>query len=164
MTTINVPKALAEQFVALAKSCSDQMGNAGCNDWEMENTPENRELIELAEASNFGMTLEEYRESDEYSEPRVMSNGKLITCDFSIFDLFVNEVKKSREGGTQVKYAVCDAQKGFVIRYPQDKMGQKTDEVIFDSKDEAETEMENLQKTCSAKLAVFRIITIRQAL
>ena len=62
----------------------------------MENTPENRELIEMAEAANLRMTLEQYRECNEYHEPRVMSNGQLITCDFTIFGLFVGKVKAAQ--------------------------------------------------------------------
>lgn len=97
--TITVPKALAEQFLKMAEQCSDQMGNAGCNDWEMPNTQEYRDLIDLAQASNCHMTLEEYRASDEYSDHHVYHEGTkrecLMTTDFIIFDLFVNKVKEA---------------------------------------------------------------------
>jgi len=92
---ITVPKALIPHFLRLAEQASDQMGNAGCNDYEIENTPENRELIDLAAASNCRMTLEEYRASGEYSEHHVYSGNKLITTDFSIFGLFVSAVEKA---------------------------------------------------------------------
>lgn len=95
--TITVPKALIPHFLILAEWASDEMGNSSCNDYEMEDTPENRELIDMASAMNFGMTLEEYRTSDKHVEHHVYPGNKLITNDYSIFELFVSCVKKAEK-------------------------------------------------------------------
>ncbi|CAE7860251.1 unnamed protein product [Symbiodinium microadriaticum] len=52
--TIKVPEALAKEFLKLAEKCSDDMGNAGCNDYEMPNTQDSRDLIDMAGADNCG--------------------------------------------------------------------------------------------------------------
>ena len=94
---ILVPKSLIPHFLILAEWASDKMGDAGCNDYEMEDTPDNRELIDMVLAKNLKMTLEEYRSSDKYVEHHVYPGNKLLTNDYSIFELFVSAVKSSEQ-------------------------------------------------------------------
>lgn len=93
MVKIEMPEALIPLFLELAESISDDMGNAGSNDFMMKNTPDNREIIEMAEAKNLAMTLEEYRECDEYNEPQLYKS-EFCATDISIFDLFVSYFKE----------------------------------------------------------------------
>ncbi len=98
MVKVELPKALIPLFLELAESISDDMGNAGSNDFMIKDTPDNRELVELAEAKNVDMTLEEYREGDEYSEPQTYKGNKLCVYDIAIFDLFVSYFKELKNG------------------------------------------------------------------
>lgn len=52
----------------------------GCNDLELEDTPENRALVEEADAANYRLTVEQWREHEDYDAPRV-HNGKILTHD-----------------------------------------------------------------------------------
>lgn len=92
--TITISKELAKQFIKVSDDCYQRLINSGCSDLVMEDTPENRELIESSEAHNMNMTLEEYRASDEYSEP-LENNGNLYYYDFVIFSLFMEKIKDS---------------------------------------------------------------------
>lgn len=91
--TITVPKALAQHFLKIAEQCLEALGHVGNNDFFIDDTPENRELIDRTQALACGMTLEEYRASDEFHEPCIQA-GSLCTFDTSMLDLFVDEVKK----------------------------------------------------------------------
>ncbi len=60
---------------------SDIQGNAGCNDYSLKDTPENRKLLLAAEMWNVGVTTEAaWKKHDEYQEITAR-NGKLDTHD-----------------------------------------------------------------------------------
>ena len=93
--TITVPQQLAVCFLEIAENCTDDMSNAGCNDFWVDDTPENKELIDLAQANDCKMTLDEYRASDEEYLVHNVHKGRICITDFVLFGLFVEQVKKS---------------------------------------------------------------------
>lgn len=92
-TSIQVPEPLARHFVKIAERCSERLGNAGCNDFAMEDTPDNREIDALIGASNYKLSLNGYLNSEFYEEPNARQ-GVIYTQDWMLFDLYVKEVKR----------------------------------------------------------------------
>lgn len=66
----------------LLQDLSDRYSNAGCNDFELEDTPDNRELVKTAESL-----------CDAFDGFR-LSRGKLCTVDWMV----VAELRKRLEG------------------------------------------------------------------
>lgn len=84
-----------EAFAELLEQFSDVLSNNGCNDFTVANTPEMFLAIEEAGAQNVGMTLEEFRKSDEYEDyaPRVSEDKKFIwTSDYTILAMIEKEL------------------------------------------------------------------------
>jgi hypothetical protein len=80
-------KTKKEAFTVLLDILDNYLSNAGCNDFTLDNNPEMYELVENAMALNFGMTLEEFRNSKQYKDnkPIISKNGtKIYTSDFLI--------------------------------------------------------------------------------
>jgi hypothetical protein len=80
-------------FIALAGRLEDVMSNAGCNDFEMDDTPANRTLFDAAEADNVGMTVEEWRASPDYLKPQI-HRGKILCADFQVFGYLFGQIKR----------------------------------------------------------------------
>jgi len=71
----------AEHAADLLSAYADELGNHGCNDYEIDNTDENWALVESAEAWNRGVTVEEWRKSDDaYTRPS--KNKKIVAMDW----------------------------------------------------------------------------------
>jgi len=69
---------------SLLERFSNVLSNEGCNDYEIEDNPENREFLINAGITGGGLTLEESRETVE----KCAQNGKIITQDFMILGYF----------------------------------------------------------------------------
>lgn len=65
----------------LLETASDEFSNHGCNDYELDDTPENRDLLEAAHWWNV---------NNDRSQPFeiVVYKGKLITSDYFLMDYF----------------------------------------------------------------------------
>ena len=85
-----------EMFLTLLNSLSDALSNAGCNDFDVENNPENYHLIELSSARNLRCkSLEEFKKHPEYEDykPNVSKDGKTIhTSDYVILEILKSEL------------------------------------------------------------------------
>lgn len=100
--SIEVPKVLAQHFLKMSEMISQHMGNAGCNDFLVEDTPDNRYIRDLAGARNFSKSLEDYYKTKEYGwdaeEDIAREEGeKICLADFVVFDLFASMVKDAVE-------------------------------------------------------------------
>lgn len=58
----------------------DELGNRSCNDFELPDTEENRQLIAETEAENVHVPVEEWPNHPDYSAPEVY-DGKLLFRD-----------------------------------------------------------------------------------
>lgn len=76
---------------------SDHFGNAGCNDYILENNPENRELVKDAiqnsdmskeDQEDFLEELKKYEEMDIFGKP---AQEKIYTTDFLVFEYLVKK-------------------------------------------------------------------------
>lgn len=96
LVTITLPEELVKVFLEheqMAPWISDRYGCAGCNDLRLENTVDNRQLIEMAEAYGRNMSVEEYRSSGEEYIP--LGTGEWIYgTDFAMFDWLVGLIKE----------------------------------------------------------------------
>jgi hypothetical protein len=57
---------------------------AGCNDYDMPDTPENRALWDEAQAWNVKVPVEKIKSHPDYWPPHVLPNGKLSVSDYII--------------------------------------------------------------------------------
>jgi len=77
-------------FFEFLKDLSDHMSNAGCNDFEVLNTPEGRSLFSAAVRHGFS--------SEDANEILVAafeeSDTTIATCDFIIFEYLVNKLQE----------------------------------------------------------------------
>ena len=72
----------------LLEIASDEFSNHGCNDYELDNTPENRELVKSMEIWN---SLEEWAENGlNISKDRT----KIYTQDFFLMSYFAHLAKE----------------------------------------------------------------------
>lgn len=67
---------------------SDHMSNAGCNDLDLENTPENYELVAAAEKYCA-------EQNQEKPLPPLFYKDKICTTDFIILSYLVNLIEKN---------------------------------------------------------------------
>lgn len=78
-------KAMLLKFL---DNLSDHMGNAGCNDLDLENTPDNYELVAAAEKYCAEQNKEEPR------PPHVYKN-KICTTDFIVLSYLVGLIENN---------------------------------------------------------------------
>lgn len=71
----------------LLEMASDEFSNHGCNDYELDDTPENRALMDLALRWNAPNGPEEEWETRTYQ-------GKIITMDYFLMSYFSHLFKE----------------------------------------------------------------------
>ena len=88
---IEMPVALADMFLQLGEAISDSLANAGCNDFCVKDTPQNRETVALIEA--------EYEDEDEDHDDADVSFhcGKILTQDRIVFAAIVKRFREPLE-------------------------------------------------------------------
>ena len=83
---------------------AETYSNAGCNDMHLADTPENRQLINEAEAYQRRITVTEWLNHEDYREPYIDNGqlfphhrGEIVTHDSTIFHylthVILNELK-----------------------------------------------------------------------
>ena len=84
-------KTKIEMFSKLIKDFSETLSNAGCNDFEVENTPELFEAFEKSAARNLRCrSVEEFKKHPEYEDykVRVSKDGKkILTQDYTALEI-----------------------------------------------------------------------------
>lgn len=55
-------------------------------------------------------------------------------------------------------YAVCDKERGYIMSFPQDRMGQATPHMIFMDEGEAKRAMQDAKNWCSADLKLRKLV------
>ena len=70
---ITMPTALADMFLTLIDDFQKRLDNAGCNEFCVQDTEENRQTVALAEAEYFGTK----------TKPTVYQ-GEIITTDAAV--------------------------------------------------------------------------------
>lgn len=79
--------SIDEAFKKIAKEAinelSNQQSNAGCNDYEMEDTPENRLIWDAYNAQNLHISLGEWQSGKhpEFREIYITQSGKILAED-----------------------------------------------------------------------------------
>jgi hypothetical protein len=86
--TITMPEPLAKAFLKLAEGIDQEYSNAGCNDFVMPNTPENRELYNEV---NHRRSIEDGTAEDS----SIPKKGALPFYDNELFSYFVDCVRSS---------------------------------------------------------------------
>lgn len=80
MITIELPEALLVATLPLLKHASEHLSSAGCNDFILCNTPENRELIS---------TMQTWDCPSETRELHITESGKgIYTSDYEVLGYF----------------------------------------------------------------------------
>jgi len=89
---MNLDKNACEVLSDLLKMADEEFGNHGCNDYELPNTPENRQLMEQAERWNSIEQWEEYglHISNDYA--------KIYTQDYFLMGYFAHLLEASLTG------------------------------------------------------------------
>jgi hypothetical protein len=79
MKTIKLTDAEHELIVSIMKEV-DKINSVTscCDDWWIENTPDNFTMVEEMEAWNCNKTLNEFRNDPESDKPRIINNGREI--------------------------------------------------------------------------------------
>lgn len=80
----------------------DALGNAGCNDMELENTPENRELVKNAIIAGYSKkeAVEELKEFMLYYQVDLFDNPikkTIITGDYLIFSFLKKKLGLTKD-------------------------------------------------------------------
>jgi hypothetical protein len=71
-------------FMDLLQDLSERYSNAGCNDYELEDTPENREWVSKAETVDYkDKKLHLYR-------------GKILTQDITLLGYFIDKLEEAK--------------------------------------------------------------------
>lgn len=78
--TIEIPEILLKAVKPLLEQASQNLGNNGCNDYELKDSPEMQELVEAAVKHCCG---------EELVYHKTVHQGKLLTQDFVILDYFL---------------------------------------------------------------------------
>jgi len=73
---------------------SEHMGNAGCNDFEMENTPENVKLLKDIIKQGYERPKDVKEELEQLEEDLAENLETLMTADFMVFDYLRSKVEK----------------------------------------------------------------------
>lgn len=85
---IELPAALADMFLQLEEDLTDRLHTAGCNDFYVKDTPQNRETVALIEA--------EFRD-DVDADVSVQPDGKILTQDIIVFAAVVKRFREPLE-------------------------------------------------------------------
>jgi hypothetical protein len=91
MITIEIPEILLEAVLPLLDQASSDLGNNGCNDYELPDSPEMQELVEAAVKQGFG---------EELVYHKTIHRGKILTQDFVILDYlkhYLEEASKPKK-------------------------------------------------------------------
>lgn len=83
---IELPAALVDMFLQLEEILSDGLANAGCNDFYVKDTPQNREIVALIEA-------EHHNDDADVS----LHDGKILTQDQIVFAAVVKRFREPLE-------------------------------------------------------------------
>ena len=84
-----------EIMLDLLNILRDYLGNNGCNDMVLEDTPENRQLVESASAFEY----EDLNEDEKKKEPCreiFVAKGKIITDDILILNYLIQKFKEDQ--------------------------------------------------------------------
>jgi hypothetical protein len=93
--TITMSRAAAAAFIEhLAGPLGSMVGARGCNDLDLKDTKENRELYDILEAENVRLTVEQWRASADYEKPRG-HKGQLYFQDYAVFGHIVRKIKEA---------------------------------------------------------------------
>ena len=76
-------------FLKVLEQCSETLGNAGCNDFEIPDTSGNRDFLKA---------VEKHCDPDEDFDVCVQ-DGQLIGTDFMVLDYLVSIIKASTAKG-----------------------------------------------------------------
>lgn len=101
--TIDLPDELCRLIVPLLEQCSEDLGNAGCNDFLVPDSPAARELCDAMDAWNCGQSVAAYRESPNYEPPHITEDGKMYLMDFLVLDYFTHLLAKQVKGTEEVR-------------------------------------------------------------
>jgi hypothetical protein len=69
--------------IGFLEELSERYGNDGCNDFEMEYTPENLEIVTAAEKEAYGI----------HAQPPSVEGGKIHTTNFLVLDYVIEQLK-----------------------------------------------------------------------
>ncbi len=89
-------KAAAKLYAELSKHFEEVGHDCGCNDWEVKDTPEHREILKQMVYFNFADNLknpELKTELEEYSTPS--RKGWIFVPDFYLWDYLQELAKES---------------------------------------------------------------------
>jgi len=85
-------------FYDLMKYAEERIGDRGCNDYEIPNTPEAYRMIEEYQMRNLGCkTIEEYKIHPEYEDykPQVNKKGdKIFIMDWQVFQCLIYKLEE----------------------------------------------------------------------
>ena len=85
MVTINLTDSEAKQLSAFLADLSEKYGNAGCNDYWMENTDE-----------NWYIWKEIYKDIDDYKDEKRPNRKQKISCsDFMVVEYLKGKIDDS---------------------------------------------------------------------
>ena len=73
-----LPTNLSDHLSAAINHLSDHLSYAGCNDYDVADTPENRALWDEYQAWNFGVPLEDIQQHEDYCQPYVRDGVMII--------------------------------------------------------------------------------------
>lgn len=83
-----------KHFLALLQEASDALSNNGCNDYDIKDTPENRELATNVEMHQFDCkTIEEWKAHKEYSDLHIYK-GKIWIFDTALLSYLIHKMEK----------------------------------------------------------------------
>lgn len=83
-------------FLALLGQVKGQLNGNGCNDYDIEDTLDNRKLLEEMEAWNLSCTIEDWKKHPDFHEPKVYE-GRLMTSDYFLLGYFQHLLEKDME-------------------------------------------------------------------
>jgi len=81
-------------LLGFLEELSDRFGNDGCNDYAMEDTPENRELFAAVD-DHLMKTCHGYEKSDVTKR---IHQGKIHTLNTRVLDCLRDKLKREMEG------------------------------------------------------------------
>lgn len=91
---INISKASLNQMIYFLTELFEMQGNAGCNDYEMEDTKENRELVKDI---IHWYVMERGNSTSEAIDFFSYGGGKIYTLDSIVTDYLIWVLKVSLE-------------------------------------------------------------------
>ena len=91
--TVTFDREEWEVFLRLLQQCQGRLSCAGCNDFEVPDSPVARELAEKIGAAWYELPLEEWRRHEDYEPPRV-ANGLVVFRDDFLCGFFLDEMNR----------------------------------------------------------------------